>query len=357
MNVARFKDFDSITLLSVDDNEFNQEFVVAIFDEYSNMTVLQASNGKEALDVLKQESVDIILLDLVMPEMDGFETLTYLKGNMEYKAIPVVVVTSKEDEKRTTYQMGADDFISKPYSPEELKLRVFNHLRIKKFSELLYGIKYDASGENVSSENHLFQLQKAIEIAIGSQKKLLGKLGNMAHENSHRDENASERMGEYAKILAQLCGLNSKEIDNLYYTMSIYDVGLLRVPKEERTNVNSKAFKEYPTLGLSVVNDLEETTLLKMAKEVIVSHRENWDGSGYPHGLQGEEIPLYARIASIVDFYDELTVPRVYSPETHTSLDALDIMRREEGIKFDPNMLKLFIENFELFREVKNRLL
>ena len=356
MRMARFKDFDAISLLSVDDNDFNQEFVVAVFDDYSNINIFQAGNGKEALAVLDKEVIDIILLDLMMPEMDGFETLKKLKGSLEYKSIPVVVVTSKEDEKRTTYQMGADDFISKPYSPEELKLRTFNHLRIKRFSELLYDIKDDSKSENVSSENHLFQLQKAIEIAMGSQKKLLEKLGNIAHENSQRDEYMSERMGEYVKVLARLCGLNSKEIDNLYYTMSIYDIGLLRVPIEARVNSGSKAFKEYPNLGLSVVNDLEETSLIKMAKEVIVSHRENWDGRGYPNRLKGEEIPLYARIASIVDFYDELTVSRIYSRDVHSSDDALEIIKREKGIRFDPNILTLFVENFELFREVKNRL-
>jgi len=354
--VLRFKDFGNIALLSVDDDEFNQEFVVAIFDDYHNIKVHQASNGREALTLLAQKKIDIILLDLVMPEMDGFETLKDLKKNTEYKSIPVVVITSKEEEKRTTYQMGADDFISKPYSPEELKLRVFNHLRIQRFSELLYDIKDDAQSENASSENHLLQLKQAIEIAIGSQKKLLEKLGNIAHENSQRDEHTSERMGEYMKVLARLCGLSSKEIDNLYYTMSIYDIGLLRVPNEERKDAKSLAFKEYPNLGLSVVKDLEETTLLKMAKEVIVAHRENWDGSGYPNGLKGEKIPFYARIASIVDFYDELTIPRIYASKIYSSEDALEIIEREKGIKFDPEILTLFVENFEIFREVKNKL-
>jgi len=350
-----FANFEKTVILSVDDDEFNQALAMAIFDEYPNLIVLQSSNGEEALALLEVEVVDLILLDLNMPKMNGFETLEYLKKSSEYKNIPVIVVTSKEDEKRKTYQIGADDFISKPYSPEELKLRVYNHLRIKKFSELLSDIQEKSGDANASSIDNLSYLQEAIEIAIGSQKKLLEKLGNIAHENSNKDRYASKRMGEYSKVMAKLNGLNSKEIDNLYYTMSIYDIGLLRVPSAQRSNNHSVEFKKYPLLGLDVLTDLEETTLIKMAKEVILTHQENWDGSGYPNGLKGEAIPLYGRIASIIDFYDELTTVRTYSLETISSSEALDVIRREIGLKFEPALVTLFIENFELFKEVKNK--
>ncbi len=332
--------------------EFNQELASAVFDEYKRINVVKANNGKEALTLLDTEAIDLILLDLMMPEMNGFETLKYLKSNAEYKDIPVIIVTSKEEEKRKTYQMGADDFISKPFNPEELKLRVYNHLRIKKFSELLS----DIQEEEEESSSNLCHLKEAIAIAIGSQKKLLEKLGNIAHEKSANDAHTSKRIGEYSKIMAKLNGLNSKEIDNLYYSMAIYDIGLLRVPKEERINPNSKAFKSYPLLGLDILAELEETTLIKMAKEVILTHQENWDGSGYPHALKGEEIPLYGRIASIINYYDELTTSRIYSPDIISSSEARDIIKREKNIKFDPALVNLFIDNFERFREIKDKL-
>ena len=350
-----FENFEKTVILSVDDDAFNQELASAIFDDYPNITVLEAKHGKEAISILEVEVIDLILLDLVMPEMNGIETLEYLKNNSEYKYIPVIVVTSKEEEKRKTYQIGADDFISKPYNPEELKLRVYNHLRIKKFSELLNEIKDRSGNEDASSIYNLSHLKEAIEIAIGSQKKLLEKLGNIAHENSKKDIHASKRMGEYSKVMAKLNGLNSKEIDNLYYTMSIYDIGLLRVPTVYRSNAQSKEFQQYPFLGLDVLKDLEETTLIKMAQEVILTHQENWDGSGYPNGLRGEKIPLYGRIAAIINFYDELTMARVYSLDTLSSDDALDVISREKGIKFDPDLVTLFVNNIELFKEIKNK--
>jgi putative two-component system response regulator len=352
--VKELKKFEDTTILTVDDDEFNQAMAVAIFDDFENIHMLQASQGIEAFEILNTEVIDLILLDLIMPEMDGFETLKRLKENPEYRDIPVIVITSKNEEKRATYELGANDFISKPYSPEELKLRVYNHLKVKKFSELLNDIKVDSS-LNISSSEQLSHLQEAIKIAIGSEKKLLLKLGNLSYESIEEDQNRAKRMGEYAKVIAKVCGLNSKEIDNLYHVMFIYDIGLLRIPPEYRLKSDSKEFKAYPELGLSILNDLEETTLIKMAKEVIYSHQENWDGSGYPQALKEEEIPLYARVASIINFYDELTASRVYSPNILNSDDALDIIKREKGIKFDPNILTLFVENFELFKNVKNR--
>ena len=349
------KTFEKTKILSVDDDEFNQAMASAIFDEYEQIEVLQASQGKEALAFLEKEVIDLVLLDLMMPEMDGFETLKKIKESAEYRDVPVIVVTSKEEEKRKTYELGAHDFISKPYNPEELKLRVYNHLKIKKFSELLYDIKDDVSTGDSLSKNHLLHLQEAIKIAISSQKKLLSKLGVLSHGHDEKDKKSGKRMGEYVKLMAQLCGLNTKEIDNLYYVMSIYDIGLLRVPKEYRTDSSSKAFKEYPELGLSVVDDLEETTLIKMAKEVILTHQENWDGSGYPQSLKGEEISLYARIVSLVHFYDELTMGRAYSEGIHNADATLEIMKREKGLKFDPELLTLFVENFEQFRALKNQ--
>ncbi len=352
-----FTEFNEVTLLSVDDNEFNQELVLAVFEEYRNIKILSANDGLEGLEQLeKNASIDIILLDLLMPNMDGISMLKELKSSSEYRHIPVIIVTSKDEEKRATYQLGANDFISKPYSPEELKLRVFNHLQILQFSELIYEINDDSHSDKASSKSNLLQIKRAISIAIRSQKKLLEKLGNIIHENNHRDKQASHRMGEYARLLSKLCGLNSKEIDNIYYSMFIYDIGLLRVQADKRKDSNSKEFKEYPNLGYSILEDIEETSLIKMGKSIVLSHRENWDGRGYPKGLKGDDISLYAQIASIVDFYDELTSFRIYSPDVISSLEALDIITREKSIRFNPKLIELFTENFEQFRAIKDRL-
>ena len=350
----KLEKFSDTVILSIEDDGFNQELASAVFEAYPNLKIIQAFNGQEGIDMLANTKVDLILLDLMMPKMNGFETLKHLKNSANYKDIPVIVVTSKEEEQRETYKLGANDFLSKPYSPEELKLRVLNHLNIKRFSTLYQNIQEKMNGSSVESEDYLLSLKEAVDIAINSQKKLLSNLFNMMHPNEQKDTNVSKRLGEYAKQLAKLYGLNSVSIDNLYYCMSIYDIGLLTVKQEYRTKPNSKEFQSYPLLGLNIIEDLDETSLIKMAKDVILYHQENWDGSGYPKKLNNDNIPLSAQIASIVNYFDELTTSRIYSPNVISSIDALDIMKKESGSKFSPQLLTLFSDNFETFKEIKN---
>ena len=351
----KLKKFEDIIILSIEDDGFNQELASAVFEDYPNLKIVQAFNGQEGIDMLGTTKVDLILLDLMMPKMNGFETLKHLKNHSTYRDIPVIVVTSKEDEQRETYKLGANDFLSKPYSPEELKLRVLNHLNIQRFATLYHNIKGEMNGSNIHSENYRLSLKEAVDIAINSQKKLLSNLFNIIHPTEQKDENISQRLGEYAQQLAKLYGLNSVSIDNIYYCMFIYDIGLLMVQPDYRTKPNSKEFKKYPLLGLHLIEDLDETSLIKMAKDVILYHQENWDGSGYTKQLKSDDIPISAQIASIVNYFDELTTSRIYSANITSSTEALEIMQKESGIKFSPTLLKLFSENFEEFKKIKNK--
>ena len=339
-----------VSILSVEDDSFNQELASAVFAEFEDITIVQAGNGEEALEQLSKHKIDAILLDLMMPKMNGFETLKAIKENPKYKSIPVIVVTSKEEEKRSTYRLGANDFISKPYSPMELKLRVLNHLNIKRFSDLIEDIQ-----ESSSSTLNLYGLRESLKIADSSQKQLLAKIGNLIHTNCDEDKDFPKRLGEYATLLSKLYGLNRKEIDNLFYAMSIYDIGLLRIPKYKLDDTDSKEYKRHPEEGLLILDGLEDTNLIKMAKIITINHHENWDGSGYPNAIKGEDIPIYARIATIVDYFDELTVSRIYNNQTLNLSDALEVMKRDKGIKLDPDLLEMFISNFQQFVDIKNR--
>lgn len=340
-----------ISILIVEDDAFNQELAAAIFDGFSDITVFKADNGEVAFKVLEKNSIDIILLDLVMPNMNGFQTLEILKKSDEYSSIPVIIVTSEENERKSTYKLGANDFISKPYNPTEVKLRVFNNLRMKKFSRLFDEIKSDTQEEEIHSLEYIKNLQKALEIADTSQKKLLVKLSTLIHKSN----DTSQRVGEYTMLLANLYGLNKREVENIFYAMSIYDIGLLRLSKKDCEDTNSRTFKTHPQLGLEILEELVETPLIKIAKGITLYHHENWDGNGYPEGLKGEEIPLYARIATVADYFDELTSYRSYDKATISSKNALEVMKRESGIKFDPSLLTLFIDNFQQFKALKKK--
>jgi putative two-component system response regulator len=353
--IEEWSTLGKVSILSVEDDSFNQELASAVFAEFKDITIIQANNGEEALEKLKKNSIDAILLDLMMPKMNGFETLTAIRENDDYTSIPVIVVTSKEDEKRSTYKLGANDFISKPYSPMELKLRVFNHLNIKRFSDLIEDIQDNAKGNQASSVINLYDLRESLKIADNSQKQLLAKIGNLAHANRGEDQDLAKRLGEYVTLLSRLYGLNKKEIDNLFYAMSIYDIGLLRIPKDKLEHIDTKEYRKHPEEGLLILDGLEETNLIKMAKVITINHHENWDGSGYPNQIAGEDIPIYARIVTVVDYFDELTVSRSYIKQTLNSADALEVMKRDRNIRLDPNLLDMFISNFEQFVDIKNR--
>ncbi|MBL0722002.1 MAG: response regulator [Sulfurovum sp.] len=346
-----------VSILSVEDDSFNQELASAVFAEFEDIRIIQASNGKEALVKLSEMHIDAILLDLMMPEMNGCETLEAIKGNDKYKSIPVIVVTSKEEEKRRTYKLGANDFISKPYSPTELKLRVFNHLNIKRFSDLIDDIQDNVKNDNASSALNMYDLRESLRIADSSKKQLLSQLGALSHSNIQEGSNNSKRLGEYVTLLSKLYGLNTREIDNIFHSMSIYDIGLLRISQDKLMSGDINEYKTHPMLGLLTLNGLEDTNLVKMAKIITLNHHENWDGSGYPNRVEGEVIPIYARIATIADYFDELTVARVYNENILNDLDALEIMKRDRGIKLDPNLLDIFVVNFDKFRDIKNRLM
>jgi putative two-component system response regulator len=347
--MKRLEDLGDFTMLSIEDDVFNQELAIATFDETPNINIHQAPNGEEGLELLGQIPVDIVLLDIMMPKKNGLETLKEIRENPEYNNIPVLVVTSKSEEKTTAYKLGADDFISKPYNPEELKLRVFNHLRVKKFTDIMKTIK-----DNSDSSDTLSYLKEAVDIIDNSQKQLLNRLGSLAHENGYSNANSSKRLGEYAKILAYIYGLNSKNIDNLYYSMSIYDIGLIRIPKD-KLKEDSKVFKTHPELGIEILKDIKETTLIDMAKKVILYHHENWDGSGYPYKIRGTEIPICAQIAGIVDFFDKLTIPRIYTKNVISPDEALEIILKERGGMFNPELVDIFKKHFDKFLEIKEK--
>ncbi len=353
--MSEWDSFGKVSILSVEDDTFNQELAAAVFDEFSNTTVYRANNGEEAMKIIEEASIDVILLDLIMPEMDGFETLKELKSSSRFSHIPVIVVTSEENEKKSTYKLGANDFISKPYNPEELKLRVLNHLRVKRFSDLLKSIKGDITSHKEISNNYLKELKEVLEIADNSQKQLLEKLGSFLIENGYREESSLKRVKEYAKLLAKLQGLNSKEIEEIYYSASIYDIGLLRIDKKYISSEDSKEYKEHPKLGLTFLDDIKESSLIKCAKDVVLYHHENWDGNGYPNGLKGEEIPICARIMSIVDTFDKLTTKRICNQTVMNSHDALKVIKRDREVKFDPKLLDIFIEHFSTFVDIRNR--
>lgn len=306
-------------VLIVDDNQANVELLRMQLRPYEYV-LETAYNGEEALEKVKAFGPDLILLDLMMPKMDGYEVCQILKADKNYWFIPIIVVTALRElqDKLKAIDMGADDFLIKPYNKLELITRVKSLLRLKEMHDDLD-----------TSEDILFSLVEALE----------------AKDNYTRGH--SERVAKYSKDLASAIGLGPREQEIIYKGGLLHDIGKIGV----RENVLGKQgpltveelehVREHPLRGYEICCRLKS---LSPTLSVIRNHHERFDGTGHPDKLAGDEIPLPARIASIADSYDAMTTDRPYRKGI-PGRDALEIFRRERDQgQWDPHLVDEFIK-------------
>ncbi|PYQ29296.1 MAG: hypothetical protein DMF56_13590 [Acidobacteria bacterium] len=305
-------------VLCVDDNRLNRELVAATIED-EGMHVILAENGREALQVLDREPVDIVLLDLVMPAQDGGSTLKILRADRRYEFLPVIVLTSHRNSqmRQEAIVSGADDFISYPLNRLELVTRIHSLLRIK---------EYHADLEE--TQNVICALALALE----------------AKDRYTRGH--SQRVGDLARKFALYVGLRPADAERIRIAGLLHDIGKIAVP-EQLLNKQGPLTREefmrvidHPVIGEEMVRPL--TTLSSVLK-LIRHHHERYDGRGYPDGLRGDTIPHEVRLLSIVDAYDALTSHRAYRPAPLSHEAALATLRRESaGGKWDPAMVEQF---------------
>jgi len=351
-NPATWNAFGHITILSVEDDSFNQEMAIAVFSDFTNVEILSAANGIEALEILEKTSPDVILLDLMMPDMNGFDTLKALREHDKHHSVPVIVVTSKEDEKKSTYKLGADDFVTKPYSSSDLRERVYEQLSIKRFHALSDTIRATMKQGETHTQEHIEAVREMVRLALGVPRKLLPLIGALAQRRADQKGTDALRLGEYAKLLSRLYGLNNQEIENIALVMSLYDATLLLLGDEE---LESSSYREHPRKASRLTEELPANNLINMARTVMMMHHEAWNGDGYPDGIAQDAIPVHARIVGLLDYFDELTHTRNLRTDVISASDALEVMKRDKGLRLDPMLLEMFAENFSQFVEIKNR--
>ena len=347
-----------IVILAVDDEPFNLDLLEFVFAEEPNVILLKATNGKEALGVIESEkNVDVILLDLAMPVMDGFEVLKILKSNEELKHIPVIVVTANAEEKKHALSLGANDFIPKPFDVEELKLRTKNYAEIKHYNDFLKNINAILE-EKVKERTK--QLQEALKHAKEAEYEIALRLGKAAEFRDIETGMHIMRVSHYSKKLAELYGLPKEEQELILYASPLHDVGKVGIPdaillKPGRlTPEEFEIMKQHTVIGGKILEGAEKYPVINTAKIIALQHHERWDGKGYPYGLKGEEIHLYGRIVAIADVFDALTSKRIYKPPFPLE-KAIEIMKEGKGTQFDPELLELFLNNIEEFIKIKEQ--
>ncbi|NJD68606.1 MAG: metal-dependent phosphohydrolase [Candidatus Methylomirabilota bacterium] len=306
------------TILVVDDQEVNSALIETILAP-QGYEIISATDGKRALELVATRPPDLILLDVIMPGMSGFEVCTRLKEDERTRLIPIVMVTSLSDlpDRIRGIEVGADDFLSKPFHPAELSARVRSLLRVKQFTD-----------ELEDAEDVLCALALSVE-------------AKDAYTDGH-----CERLARYSVALGRSLGLPKDQLRALHRGGYLHDVGKIAVPESilnkttELTEEESRIIREHPIIGERICKPLKS---LKFVLPIIRHHHERWDGRGYPDGLAREKIPLAARIIQTVDIYDALMTARPYKP----SLDlhqAVMIMRQaaQEG-SCDRRLIEQFI--------------
>ena len=351
--------FDNITILAVDDDNMSLVILADMLSEL-DCTLLRAGNGQLAMELLElNPQIDVVLLDLEMPVMDGYETVKRIKQSVDWRDIPVIVLTASNNEVTRTLSLGANDYIAKPYNPEELRLRIMNHVRSKKLSYLAKDMNNILEGEVARKTA---ALQKSLKLSREAEYEISLRLGRAAEFRDQETGMHTRRISELSKHLASLAGLSDEQCEVVCVASPLHDVGKIGIPDLillKTGKLNQTEFdimKMHTIIGGKILSDAERFPLIDAGSIIALQHHEKWDGSGYPSGLKEDGIHIFARIVSIVDVFDALTSKRPYK-EAFSLEKTTEIMLAGKGSFFDPHLLDLFFEHFNQFVSIKNELL
>jgi putative two-component system response regulator len=338
-------------VLVVDDVDMNAMILEEILRDRYN--IITASNGAEALEALRKARVlpKIILLDIFMPEMNGYQMLEIMKADETLKRIPVIFITTSDSESEAL-SAGAVDFISKPFLPEIVRLRVKNQIELKSYSDGLEAMVAAKAAEITSTlDNTLQAMANIIEyrnLESGSHVKRTQLFAKALMD--YLIESGSVYAGE----------LRQQEPDIIYKSMALHDVGKIGIPDKillKPGKLDPEEFeimKTHTTIGKNIIESIlsaSETIYLRHCRDIAFCHHERFDGRGYPQGLRGEGIPLAARIAALVDVYDALVCARVYKAAFPFE-EAIRIIAEGRGTQFDPVITGAVLEIQDRFRDI-----
>lgn len=359
--VELIEDLKKDTILIVDDTPENITLITSLLKGLYRTKV--ATNGKKALQVVQSDDPpDLILLDIMMPEMDGFETCSQLKNNPQTMDIPVIFLTAKtqvEDEQKG-FELGAADYITKPISPPIVLSRIKTHLQLKKMHDLLKDKNNYLELEVARRIKEIDNIQDAAIIAIGS----------LAEIRDNETGNHIRRTQHYMRILAETLKdqpnfrqfLTDENIALLSKSAPLHDIGKVGIPDKillkpgKHTSEESEIMKTHTTLGRDAIISAEKmlntsSSFLQFAREIAYTHHEKYDGTGYPRRLSGNDIPISGRLMALADVYDALISKRIYK-EAFSHEKAVEIIKEGSGTFFDSEVVKAFLIVETKFREI-----
>ena len=340
---------NNFNILIVDDVIENIQVAMNILKEGA-YTFSYAKSGEQALELVKEHEFDLILLDIMMPGIDGYEVCERLQKNPDYKDIPIIFLTAKADTDSMSkgFEVGGVDYIIKPFHAEELLARVHTHLELYKAKSIL-------KHNNLSLETKMKVQKKRIFSELEeNQKEMIFILTELVESISDETGKHIRRVAEYSRLLAHYHkALSEEDANTIYHASPMHDVGKIAIPKEilhKKGSLTAEEFEVMKTHPAKAHEYLKAANrhIMKAADIIAYEHHENWDGSGYPRGLKGENINIFGRIVSMADVFDALTHKRVYK-DAWSVEDAVQFIVDNSGTKFDPYLVKIFQENIDEF--------
>lgn len=340
-------------LLVADDDRFYLRIFSDLISElgFEHITV---DNGLEALEKARDYQPDIMIVDVVMPGMDGFEVTKRLREDPLTTHIPVIIVTSLSDRgsKLKGLVQGADELLHKPVDETEFRIRVRNLLKVKKYEDFLVEHGKILEGEVI---NKTFELEKAYEKIRKGYIETVYRLTLAAEFRDKETGGHIKRISLYSQLIARYLGLGEKAVESIFFASPMHDVGKIGIPDAillkngAHTKEESAIMRGHTVIGANILSG-SDSEILKAAEEIALNHHERWDGTGYPNGLKGEDIPISGRIVNIVDIYDALRSKRPYKEayDHSTTLGIIDSAPQH----FDPAILKAFHDCAEDFRRL-----
>lgn len=347
--MINIQSFDDCVVLIVDDQSTSRAILSQVVKSINpNITVVEKNSPQLALTWAAEHEADLVFVDYLMPEMNGIEFVRQLKLLLQFESVPVMMITIKKDAdtRYAALEAGVTDFINKPVDMHECVARSTNLLTMHV--------------QHVTLQNRSILLESLVNEATADVKaREKETLMRLARAGEHKDYDTAmhlQRMSLYSRALADAIGLNEEEAETIELAAPLHDIGKIGTPDNillkngALDDEELRIMRKHPQIGYKILED-SPSKYLQMGGEIALSHHEKYDGSGYPHGLAGNEIPLAARIVAIADVFDALTSTRPY--KIAWSFDsAFKYIHEESGKHFDPNIVNAMISIRSVFERI-----
>ncbi len=342
---------ESSLVLIVDDAEANCRAIAALLEALGHRSIA-AYTAAEALDRLTDQ-VDLVLLDIGMPDVDGFQAARMIRQNVDLGDVPIIMVTGRSgrEDRLRAVEAGANDFIAKPVDMTELKVRVSSQLKVRRAQEAHKRYQHELE---TAVEERTLSLKEAQRRTHDAYLDALHRLALAAELKDEGTAAHIRRVGQYCVLLGRAFGLAPGEVETLRVASPMHDVGKIGIPDAillkpgGLTPTEWEVMKTHTTIGDHILSH-SPSELLRAAASIALTHHERWDGAGYPGGLSGEEIPFFGRICAIADVFDALTSDRPYR-RRGTLEEAMAALTEGSGTGFDPNLVEIFTDRQDSVR-------